>query len=73
MAQELGNYSSFGSLVGKGISVKLFAPFDVTAQLFVADAFNTLIANIFTPKSNDTLNLAQHVDPCAPLRLLSLT
>ena len=53
------------------LGVITFAPFDIAAQLFVADALDALIPDIFTPEFHDALYLAQHVERCSALGLLS--
>src|SRR5665811_833385 len=55
------------------LSVITFAPFDVAAQFFVTDTLDALIADILAPEFHDAFDLAQHMDGCAPLRLLPFT
>jgi len=54
------------------LSVIAFAPFDLAAQLFVADTLDALITDILTPKFHHAFDLAQHVGRRSPLGLLSL-
>src|SRR5664280_1666341 len=55
------------------LGVIALTPFDIAAELFVTDAFDALVPDIFTPEFHDAFDLAQHVERCSALGLLPFT